>query len=115
VFNEGCLFSKTWNARTSRLAFLRALVSVFEQFQAEGLNPSATYWTTHHGMIEAHIMPRLRAEWAAIVGLDRTKCPMFPWSLDEVGTTWEEWRKTNAQYRDEYRQQLGLIPRVNGD
>lgn len=35
---------------------------------------------------------------------------LFGWSEDEVATTWEEWRKTNVQYREAYRQQPGLPP-----
>jgi hypothetical protein len=46
-----------------------------------------------------------------MTGLDPA---LFPWTDDEVGTTWEEWRKTNQRYRAAYREQLGLSPNPPG-
>lgn len=69
--------------------------------------PSATSWTTHHAYLRAHGLPLVLAEWSNLTGLDQA---FFPWTEDEVGTTWEEWRKTNAQYRGEYLRQIGLEP-----
>jgi hypothetical protein len=105
------LFSKTWNVRTSRLAFLRAVFVVRDEFAAEGRKPSSTLWSTHQGYMGKHSLPRIRAEWARFTGLDES---LFPWTDDEVGTTWEEWRKTNAKYRADFRRQLGL-PENAGD
>ena len=105
LYVEGNLFSKEWNKRTSRFAFLKALVLVFERFMAEDRKPSSTYWATNHAYLREHAMPCVLLEWTRLTGLDAT---MFPWTEDEVATTWEEWRKTNAQYRDEYREELGI-------
>lgn len=105
MFVEGQLFSKTWNGRTARLPFLRALVIVFEQLRGEGGEPSASHWTTHHAYLAKHALPRVRAEWSC-----QTRCDevLFPWTDDEVSLTWEEWRKTNKQYREDFCRQLGL-------
>lgn len=84
---------------------LKALVVVFDEFVVEGKKPSTSYWTAHHAYFREHALPRLKQEWSALTRLDPA---LFPWSEDEVGITWEEWRKTNAQYRNHYRNQLGL-------
>jgi hypothetical protein len=112
VFNETQLFSREWNCRTSRLAFLRAVVVTFMQMAASDRKPSSTSWTTNHAYLRRHGLPLILREWSAITGLDSA---MFPWSEDEVATTWEEWRKTNAQYRGAYREQLGLPPAAPAD
>jgi len=105
MFHEEALFSKTWNRRTSRWAFLRALVVAFEELTTLGMNPSKTEWATHHAYFNKNARPRMLAEWSKITDLDPS---LFPWQDDEVGTTWEEWRKTNEQYRGAYREQLGF-------
>ena len=94
MFHEEALFSKTWNRRTSRWAFLRALVVAFEELTTLGMNPSKTEWATHHAYFNKNARPRMLAEWSKITDLDPS---LFPWQDDEVGTTWEEWRKTATE------------------
>jgi hypothetical protein len=105
VYVEQQLFSATWNARTSRIAFLKAVVLTFEAFDKAGRQSSSTAWTTFHAYLQAHAMPAIQKAWAELTDLDEH---LFPWSLDEVATTWEQWRKTNTPQRVQYREQLGL-------
>jgi hypothetical protein len=106
MFHEGTLFSKEWNARTSRVAFLQAVVVVYEKLAADDRQPASTYWSANHQYLRAHALPRIREEWAARTGLERE---LFPWSDDEVATSWEEWRKCNLPYRAGFCRQLDLL------
>jgi hypothetical protein len=110
VFTEAQLFSREWNRRNSRLAFLRAIVLAFDQMETDGQKPSSTCCTTNHAYMRKHVLPLVLKKWSEDTGLDEA---MFPASEDEVATTWEEWRKTNAQYVAHYRQQLGLPPEAS--
>jgi hypothetical protein len=82
-------------------------VLAFDEMEAAGEKPSSTCCSTNHGFMRKHVLPRVLRKWSLDTGLDET---LFPFSEDEVATSWEEWRKTNSQYIPQYREQLGLPP-----
>jgi len=108
---EPLLFSREWSRRTDRFPFLKAVLIVFGDLARGGMKPSSTYYVANHKWLGQHAMPRILREWSRMTGLDAT---LFPWTDAEVATTWEEWRKTNAQYRAQYLRQVGLEPMENG-
>ena len=103
--SQSPLFMKEWYVRTEARNLLRAVIVVFERLAGQGEQPSCTYWVANHAYLEEHAMPAVLDEWSAHTGLDRV---LFPWHVDEVATTWEEWRKCNLKYRETFLRQLSL-------
>lgn len=105
MHHESQLFSKQFDRRTSRVAYLQAVVTVFEGLDEAGKQPRASVWN-NAAYLERHAMTAVREEWARRTELDEA---LFPWSLTEVTMVWEEWRKMNSEYGEQYCKDLGFL------
>ena len=95
-------FSAT--AKADPDVLLRAVVTVFDEYQRDGLKPGAEKWIGDTRRFRPRMIAEVQDCWHELTGEEA----IFPWHDDYVTQVWTAFRKTGQSEEVRLRKELGI-------
>lgn len=99
------VMTKEWDHFGSLRALARAVIQVYELFEAQGKMPGSEDWNYNRNYFLRYARPAILAKWCEDREANEED---FPWTDDRLVHTWVTWRKAGRVKQEEIKKGCGL-------